>query len=876
MASLYCYRLKEDVIKKMLEKMKLLEKKTKFATITLILLMTLATMITFTPSTKAQVYDTPTFLFCTASPDPVGVGQVVYVGITFSRPTPTGAGYSGDLYEGITLTITDPTGVATTTGPYLASPVAGVVYSFTPDKIGNYTLQAHYPGQVLKGYNPNNPTLSTSSRNFIGSKMLPSDSNIKALTVQQDQVQPIYKTPALPTEYWVRPIYGINWNWGAEIGANWFGLGGSGGYDASGSVQPSGIAPNSAHIMWTKATQFGGQPGYPITADTSATFSSVSLIQSYFQAITILDGILYYNVYDSSPNSNLLGWRAVDVRTGQVVWDKPAGKSGIETIAFGQIINYDNYQEYGSNAFLYSNPGAGGAFSGSANWFGIYDAYTGNFLMNVTNSISTSKIMQPTETSTETEGGIIGYYVSGGNLCLYNYTKLVNTANSAFIRATGTVNGSDPRMTEWKTALPTTFNGDNISLSISAVTPEVILMRQVPGSILYQGVTPGYQYVAGYDAKTGAKLWGPINQTLPAYEDNGVLCAGDGVYVMHDKDTNRAWGYSLTTGQLLWGPTQLTGGGDSAVWRDGEIAYGKVYIFDLGGYVTAIDLKTGTISWVFFAGNAGYDTPFESYPIFGYNRHSISDGKLFLSEGVMYTVPLHPAYRLAINCSDGTLVWKVLQYSSTAGGPIGDGYLISWNSFDNQIYSFGKGPTTATVTANPKVSIHGSSVLVEGTVMDISGGTTQDIIAKRFVNGLPAVSEASMESWMEYAYMQQTKPTNATGVTVTISVLDPNGNYYNVGTTTSDATGQFKLAFTPQVPGEYTVLASFAGSASYFASSAETAFNVDPAAATPVPTATTVSNFATANDLMIGIAAIIIVIVIIGIVLAILLLRKRP
>ncbi len=293
--------------------MKILHEKTKFFTIALILLLTLSAMITLAPS---QAYDTPTFLFVTASPDPVGVGQIVYVGITFSRPTPTGAGYTGDLYEGITLEITDPTGVTTTSGPYVASPVAGVVYSFTPDKLGNYTLQAFYPGQVLKGYNPGNPTISTSNRNLLGSKMLPSESNIKTLTVQQDPVTPKYVTPALPTEYWMRPIYGTNWNWGT-VGANWFGLGGSGGYDASGSVQANGTAPNSAHIMWTKATQFGGQPGFPITSDTSATYSSISLIQTYFHPICILNGILYYNVYDGSPNSNLLGWRAVDVRTGE-------------------------------------------------------------------------------------------------------------------------------------------------------------------------------------------------------------------------------------------------------------------------------------------------------------------------------------------------------------------------------------------------------------------------------------------------------------------------------------------------------------------------------------------------------------------------------
>ncbi len=409
----------------------------------------------------------------------------------------------------------------------------------------------------------------------------------------------------------------------------------------------------------------------------------------------------------------MLGWRAVDIRTGEVIWDLPAGKSGTETIAWGQIVNYNNYQEFGSNAYLYSSPSAGGAFSTGANWMGIYDARTGNFLKNITNTISTSKLIDYKANGFyDTEGSIVGYYTSGGVLRMYNYTQLITSG--AFIRTTGTSNGSDPNTIVWNATLPTTFNGASISLSISAVTPEVILMRQVPGSVSYQGVTLGYQYVAGYDARTGALMWGPINQTLPAYEDTSVLCAREGYYVMHNKDTNKAWGYSLTTGQLLWGPTQLKGGGDSAVWRDGEIAYGKVYIWDLGGYVTAIDLETGKIAWTYYNGDAGYDTPFESYPIFGYNRHTIADGKLFLSEGIMYTPPLHPSYRIAINCTDGTLVWKILAYSSTTAGPVGDGYLISFDSFDNQIYSFGKGPTVTTVTASPKISVHGSSVLSRG------------------------------------------------------------------------------------------------------------------------------------------------------------------
>jgi hypothetical protein len=53
-------------------------------------------------------------------------------------------------------------------------------------------------------------------------------------------------------------------------------------------------------------------------------------------------------------------------------------------------------------------------------------------------------------------------------------------------------------------------------------------------------------------------------------------------------------------------------------------------------------------------------------------------------------------------------------------------------------------------------------------------------------NGVPAVSDASEEAWMEYLYEQQNFPTNATGVSVTLDAIDPNGNLLNLDTTISD------------------------------------------------------------------------------------------
>ncbi|MCJ7713903.1 hypothetical protein MUO66_05545 [Candidatus Bathyarchaeota archaeon] len=96
-----------------------------------------------------------------------------------------------------------------------------------------------------------------------------------------------------------------------------------------------------------------------------------------------------------------------------------------------------------------------------------------------------------------------------------------------------------------------------------------------------------------------------------------------------------------------------------------------------------------------------------------------------------------------------------------------------------------------------------------------------------------------MTPYMEYLYMQQPFPSDIIGVEVSIDVIDPNGNYVNIGTVTSDANGMFKKMFVPEVPGEYTVFASFEGSESYFESSAEMAIGVEEALQpTPLPEAT--------------------------------------
>jgi hypothetical protein len=656
------------------------------------------------------------------------------------------------------------------------------------------------------------------------------------LIVQAEPI-PTYASPPLPTEYWSRPIYATNYAW-AQLGGNWFGLAPAifattGSYDATGNFDPYTTAPDTAHIMWTKPTHFGGQVGQPIDADQMSQYMSTTIATNFFEPI-ILNGILYYTEF-AGPNAAKASWKAVDIRTGETLWTRTAGETGDEVLRMGQILRWHSIQEYGSWAFLYSCTSAG--FFGAPTFFSIYDPMTGEFIANITGIQNPSFLM---DLESEQQGTLLGYYTDGGNLTLWNSTKLMmsNSFDKITIRPSGTYDWSAG--IEWSVPLPTTVGTAPIDglMGIAARTPEVILLRYAPSPGMFVELSYGYQITAGYDAKTGQLLWGPLNQTIPNLQDVALLAASDGVYVLHNKDTDEAYGYSLKTGAQLWGPVKLPGNAWSHISRSAQIAYGTVFIWDFGGYVNALNATTGKIEWTFTPRSSGYNTGYGIYPL--WYTGSVCDGKLFLSESHMYNPPLFPgAQRLAINCTTGELVWSVLSFCGRVPAAHADGYMVQWNSYDSQIYTFGKGPTATTVAASPEVSVYGSSVLVKGMVTDESSGTKDSDRKARFPNGVPAIADESMSPWMEYVYMQQPKPTNATGVKVVLTVLDPNNNCYDVATATSDVNGFFSSVFTPKVAGKYTIIATFEGSKSYWGSSAQTAINVEEApAATPTPTPT--------------------------------------
>jgi hypothetical protein len=116
-------------------------------------------------------------------------------------------------------------------------------------------------------------------------------------------------------------------------------------------------------------------------------------------------------------------------------------------------------------------------------------------------------------------------------------------------------------------------------------------------------------------------------------------------------------------------------------------------------------------------------------------------------------------------------------------------------------------------------------------------------------------------------------PKNATGVTVSLDATDPNGNTIHIGDVTSDISGTFKKLWQPELAGEYTITATFAGSNSYGSSYATTGLGVTQAPqATVTPTATPAQQSSTDMYLAGSTIAIIIAIAIVGL----LMLRKKP
>ena len=515
-----------------------------------------------------------------------------------------------------------------------------------------------------------------------------------------------------------------------------------------------------------------------------------------------------------------------------------------------------------------------------------------------------------------------------GWLALWNSTALQENPLISMneYRPVGQVyDGTNPMAYSWNVTINANLDGlavnstDQSGVSLTGPTINAI----IPGDIMFGTSSALSQAVGPQYTPNPFTMWainlnssrGTIGQVLwdknyTAPDPMGGAAANLGAFTqrvvaldpqtrvvtMMIGETMEWLGYSVDTGAQLWGPTttefpngyQYYGSGEG-IGQNAIDAYGKIYVQGYGGEVWCYDTSNGNLLWQFGNGGSGNTTDVGINSPWGLLPTMVSvvaDGKVYVYSQQHGNGALSPYYKgeaiWVLNATTGQQIWSILFQGENEGGAgypeglLADGEYVNYNMYDNQIYAFGQGPTSTTVTA-PQVGVTTATpVTIRGTVMDISAGTKQNQQAADFPNGVPAVSEASQSDWMQYVYMQKPIPTNVTGVPVQLWVLDANGNYRSIGTATTDASGMFTYNWTPDIPGAFTVHAVFAGSNSYWGSTAETSFVAASPPSTPAPTSVAQANLATTTDLMLYIVGGVIAIIIAIAIATVLLFRRKP
>jgi hypothetical protein len=861
--------------------------------IALILTISMASIVLL-PNTNAHTpaWTTVSYAYLSVAPDPVGVGQTVAVCMWVDTAMPSATVENDIRRHDYKLTIIAPNGAVETKTWDVISDSTGVqFYRYTPTQVGNYTFTFDYPQQTYTWTGVyQNDTFLASSRT-------------QTLIVQQDPLPMAVDSYPLPTEYWTRPIEGQN-NYWYTIASNWLGqpyiIGAGSAY--IGGEQPDGSAPTSAHVMWTKPIDYGGVVGGNKTAIPGESYYQGLSYNPRFTNSLIMQGLLYYQ--EPLGNAGTGGdYVAVDLRTGQEQWRVNTTATGISLVpSFGYLYSFETPNQHGvlPNGLLIASTTA---YTGLGTVWRTYDARTGMLTsMNITNVPSGSDLAGP-------QGEFLRYTLTNyGNSTVPKYNLMQWNSSNVFGKVSGTgvgtwysgtANASAPGSWDWNVSLTLPSGTWTIGTACRGLVPlinldNVLLLTQgtFGGHISDSGATvtsdPGnITAISLKPNEIGRVIWTQTYQPAPG-NNTRFISAWDptnGVFIFSDKESFANWGYSLATGQYMWGPSYPPNTGsvdwNYMIWYTPFCQYGNLYSAGFSGLLYCFDDLTGELKWTYGNGgpgnstSSGFITPYGYYPEF---VECVADGKIYLV-GNEHS-PNSPMYKdsqlRCINASNGAELWTIMGWGnmmSGSAGVVADGYLSVFNPYDGQIYTYGKGPSDLTVSISDDVITSGSSVMIKGTVTDLSMGTNQAEQAARFPHGVPAVSDASQSGWMEYVYMQKPQPTTVTGVPVTLSVMDSNGNFREIGTvTTTD--GFFSFNWKPDIEGQYTVYASFSGSDSYWPSHALTSFAVDPAAptASPFPVTTLPP---TEMYIVVAAIAIIVAIVLVGAVLAVLI-RKRP
>ncbi len=800
------------------------------------------------PVTNAQL-DVPyvstgkfkTQAFIGALPNPVGVGQEVLLHVGIQQQLATAA--LG--WWGLSVTIERPDGKVDKITDIKTDSTGATGTVYIPSIAGTYYLQSYFPEQRMPSTAGGIPANTT---------MLASYSPKLTLIVQETPI-PYYPASPLPSEYWTRPINAQLREWSQIAGSSWM-------------DNEYNEAPESPHVLWTRPYTIGGLVGGDL-GDHS--FEHGDAYEGKWSNRLILAGKLYYA---DGPYERPTVTHCVDLRTGQELWARTLLDN--RTITTGQLVYWSSYNYHGVFEYLWVIVGT--------TWYG-FNAFTGEQQCQINNVTTGTNIIGP-------NGVIFRYNISltTGRMTFWNQSAFVSLAGSwgSAIDNQYTLNASATNATGWPTAR--TSRAWTINFTFPTGLPGSVRAVKFGDKVVGGTATSTQVITWAFSLKPGQEgqllynktwippsSWAENNVTFATYGSSWTLTDMDAnIGLIWTKEELTHYAFDLNTGNFLWKASQPHPYLDTySIGR--RIAYGKMYSVGQAGQIHCWDITNGNLLWIYNATDRYSDFLWGNY---------WSEDILFVQGGKIYFFhsehsPVNPLFRgaptICLNATTGEEIWRVdglFRKTDWGGAPImGDSVIAMYNSYDQQIYAIGKGPSAMTISAGPKTSVFGSSVIIEGFVTDVSPGTKQTGIALRFPNGVPAVSDESQGEWMKHVYAQFQRPKDVKGVQVTICVLDSNNNYREIGKTTADADGYYSFQWVPDIEGKYVVYASFDGSASYYGSHATTSFAVDPAPPAPAEPEPEPPSMTDTYVIGLGIA-IIIAVVVVGAVLA-LILRKR-
>lgn len=778
-----------------------------------------------------------------AIPNPVGINQQVQIIAGDLMPYAHGYGWK------IEVLITKPDGSKETISATTWA-TGLIAIKYTPTQVGTYKLQTHFPKQTMETY------VWDAERGTIfppGTIREEGYSEVLNLVVQSTPV-PSYPAHPLPSEYWTRPVDAQLREW-STITGNWlYGTGPN-----MNVVAPNNeYAPETPHILWAKVLRgdigalVGGGGGVGGGDYDSHGYKTGDAYEGEWVNPIIISGVLYCNkywsaftydteIYPYDPKVAVPpGVIAIDLHTGETLWESSEFR-----VDLGQIYYYDSENQHGAVAYLIDTSTTPGQWK-------FYEAATGKWIFTIKN----------------VPAGYT-YFGPNGELRRVNVDtqrcRMIVWDNTAIPELAGSKYGAGTKM--WRPYGKVVDGSKGIIANVSIPAGLGAPGGTLIGTTNYAaydgervvGISWNYSRVTvwGLSLKPGQEGTLLFKQTWtpPAEWGKSMLViqyAGqtndwkNGVIALWCKEERKFYGFSTENGQFLWS-TESEHYLDSMGWGPVEhswyFAYGHLYSVGMGGILYCYDLTTGKTLWKYNVTDPYHESVWANgwwmWICF------IADGKVYMGYGEHS--PFNPTPRggpfVCVDAMTGQEVWRAdgMFMQSRWGGRaiIGDSIMATIDLYDSHIYAVGKGPSMVTVEA-PSVGVPlGQSILIRGTVMDISPGTSDTAIKLRFPKGVPAVADESMTDWMRYVYKQFPLDPNAkiNGVWVSFEAIDPQGNYVSIGGTTTDGrTGSFSIPWTPDKPGLWTLILTFPGSKSYYSSYATTTVLVEPAPpAAPTP-----------------------------------------